>query len=304
MVSAAAPVRAALDAELARSLPELQGQGPEALRSHVQRLLEFRAALDLTHDVSPEERRTLADRILGRVAQVGLLIRDPAGHPSRNLLGQGGGPAARLPVALGSALDFVGESSILLVGLLGGVVVAYALGRLAGYRRGASQASYYGAGDPRREFVAAARPSARAEAGGSRMGIEQIRRSLADGRPVLLQLGYEVAPRRREEYLAAIREWQCALNVLAGPVHSVWEDPRRPHRFYEVVGCDRAEVLDLVTGDRGDLAALDARIEACWRPGRPVLRRAWLGAFREAGADATAHAAAVSAGSSREVRAA
>jgi hypothetical protein len=134
--------------------------------------------------------------------------------------------------------------------------------------------------------------------------VEQIRQSLAEGRPVLLQLGYDVAPRRREEYLAAIREWQRELNVLSGPVHSVWEDPRRPNRYYEVVGCDRLEVLELLTSDRGELGGLNAKIEACRFPGRPVLRRAWWGAFPDRVADASRLLAVASSGYSREDRAA
>ncbi|RPI07164.1 MAG: hypothetical protein EHM71_11215 [Zetaproteobacteria bacterium] len=119
--------RAALDAELSRPLVEVQRQGPEALRSYAQRLMDFHAALDLSHDVPPDERQLLGDRILGRAAQVGLLVRDAIGHPSRNLPERGGGQTAALPAALGGVLDFFGESSILLVGLLGGVIVAYAL---------------------------------------------------------------------------------------------------------------------------------------------------------------------------------
>lgn len=146
----------------------------------------------------------------------------------------------------------------------------------------------------------AVKPGARA----SRIGVEQIRQSLAEGRPVLLQLGYDVAPCRREEYLAAIREWQRELNVLSGPVHSVWEDPRRPNRFYEIVGCDRLEVLELLTSDRGELGGLNAKIEACRFTGRPVLRRDWWGAFPDRVADASRLLAVASSGYSREDRAA
>ena len=38
--------RAALDSELSRPLAELRQQGPEVLRSHVQRLTEIYATLD------------------------------------------------------------------------------------------------------------------------------------------------------------------------------------------------------------------------------------------------------------------
>jgi len=90
-----------------------------------------------------------------------------------------------------------------------------------------------------------------------------------------LQLGYEIVSSRREEFLGLIREMHLALNDQGDDVYSAWEDPRRPNRFDEVVVCRRLETLDLLTSDRSELAALDAEIEACWRPGRLVLRRAW-----------------------------
>ena len=139
--------RAVLDSELSRPLAELRQQGPEAVRSHVQLLTEIYAALDGTGDVPQAERRAMRDRILTRVAQVGLQARDEGASTARNAKDRGW--RATAPGSLGTldgVLGFLGENSVLLVGLLGGLIVAYSLGRLAGYRRGASEASYYGAG--------------------------------------------------------------------------------------------------------------------------------------------------------------
>jgi hypothetical protein len=162
--------------------------------------------------------------------------------------------------------------------LLGGLVIAFALGSVAGYRRGASQASYYGAGDPRLWFVpVAADERKRSAEYPVRITLEEIRRTLEAGRTVLLQLGYDVSPRRRREFLRLMREMQRALGEVEGQFHSVWEDPKHPNRFYEVVVCDSRESLDVLMGDRSELAGLAARIEACWVPGRPVVRRTWWG---------------------------
>jgi hypothetical protein len=295
--------RAALDSELSRPLAELRQQGSEALRSHVQRLTEIYATLDGTDEIPPAERRAIGDRILARVAQIGLQARDDGPSAARNGKARGWRATALASLStLEGALGFLGESSVLLVGLLGGLIVAYSLGRLAGYRRGASEASYYGAGDPRLWFVTRARDGARPPEHVVRITLDQVRRTLADGRTVLLQLGYEIAPRRREEFLGLIREMHLALNGLDGHVYSAWEDPRHPNRFYEVVVCHRLEALDLLTSDLSELAGLDAKIEACWLPGRPVLRRAWWGVFPERDADAPRLVVSASSGHPREDR--
>jgi hypothetical protein len=293
--------RAALDRELSRPLAEVRQQGPEALRSHVRRLTEISASLDSTEAIPLAERQALEDRILARAAQVGLLVREDGGKEARNAKARGWWTTGLASLSgLVAALGFLGESSLVVVGLLGGVIIAYSLGRLAGYRRGASEASYYGAGDPRLWFVMRAREGARPARPVVRISADQIRSTLATGRTVLLQLGYEIAPSRREEFLGFIREMQLALNEQGGHVYSAWEDPRHPNRFYEVVVCQRLETLELLTSDRSELAGLDAKIEACWLPGRPVSRRAWWGAFSEQGADASRLVALASSGHSRE----
>ena len=90
--------RAALQKELALSPLELKQQGPEALQTHVQRLTEMYASLDLAKGVSPEERRVLSDNILARVAQAGLLLREGRlGSPTE---GRGQGTAAHATALL------------------------------------------------------------------------------------------------------------------------------------------------------------------------------------------------------------
>lgn len=267
---------AALESELTRPLAELGQQGSEALRFHVQRLTEFSAALDEAHGIAEADRRAMRDRILARVVQIGQQARADGASSARGARASDRRAAAReSPDTRGGALGVLGENSILLVGLLGGLIVAYSLGRLAGYRRGASEASYYGAGDPRLWFTARARESAKPAAPLVRITLDRIRSTLAGRRAVLLQLGYEIAPGRREEFLGLIRKVDLALNHRGDHVYSAWEDPRHPNRFYEVVVCRRLETLELLTSDRSELAELDAGIEACWRPGRPILRRAW-----------------------------
>jgi len=275
---------AALQRELSQPVLELHRQGPEALRLHVQDLAELYSALDTAQGVSPEERRALGGRILARVAQASLLMRADGPGPTRTDRAQGNTarPAALIPV--GRLEGFLADRSLLLLGLLGGVIIAFSLGSLTGYRRGARQASYYGEGDPRRLFIARSQGGARPAGRPVRITLDQIRNALMSGRTVLMQLGYEIAPDRRAEFLTLIREMQEILNGVEGHTHSVWEDPRHPDRFYEVVVCHRLDALDLLINDRSELAGLDAKIEACWLPGRPVLRRAWWGVLPARGA--------------------
>jgi hypothetical protein len=291
--------QAALQHELSRPVLDVHRQGPEALRLHVQGLAELYSSLDTAQEVSPEERRALGDRILARVAQASLLLRAEGPGPTRTdkLHGDTVRPAALIPA--GRSEGFLADRSLLLLGLLGGVIIAFSLGSLTGYRRGARQASYYGEGDPRRLFIARSQGGARPTGRPVRITQDQIRKALISGRTVLMQLGYEIAPDRRGEFLTLLREMQEILNGVEGHAHSVWEDPRHPNRFYELVICHRLEALDLLTSDRNQLAGLDAKIEACWLPGRPVLRRAWWGVLPARGARRGHFGTRESAGQSR-----
>ena len=294
--------RDAVDRELSRPLAELRQQGPEALRSHLGRLTEMYGALDGADEIAEAERRALRDRILARVAQIGLQTREEGARGFRDGKARGWWAAATSG-ALDGALGVLGERSVQAVGALGVLIVAYSLGRLVGYRRGASEASYYGAGDPRLLFVSRAQESTGPAAPVVRITLDQIQATLAAGRTVLLQLGYEISPRRREEFLGLIREMGLALNDVGDRVYSAWEDPRHPNRFYEVVVCRSLETMELLTSARSELAGLDARIEACWRSGRPVMRRAWWGIFPEPGGEESRLALSASPGRSREDRA-
>lgn len=294
--------RVAVDRELSRPLPELRQQGPEALRSHLGRLTEMYGALDGADEIAEAERRAMRDRILARVAQIGLQTREEGARGSRDSKARGWW-AAGTSGALDGALGVLGERSVQAVGVLGVLIVAYSLGRLAGYRRGASEASYYGAGDPRLLFVSRARESTGPAPPVVRITLDQIQATLAAGRTVLLQLGYEISPRRREEFLGLIREMGLALSHLGDRAYTAWEDPRHPNRFYEVVVCRSLETMELLTSARSELAGLDARIEACWRSGRPVMRRAWWGIFPEPSGEESRLALSASSGRTREDRA-
>lgn len=295
--------RVALDSELARPIAELRQQGAEALRSHLGRLTEMYGALDGADEIAEAERRAIRDRILARVAQIGLQTREEGARGSRDSKARGWWAAAGTSGALDGALGILGERSVQAVGVLGVLIVAYSLGRLAGYRRGASEASYYGAGDPRLLFVSRARESTGPAAPVVRITLDQIQATLAAGRTVLLQLGYEISPSRRAEFLGLIREMGLALKDMGDRVYTAWEDPRHPNRFYEVVVCRSLETMELLTSARSELAGLDARIEACWRSGRPVMRRAWWGIFPEPSGEESRLALSASSGRTREDRA-
>ncbi len=270
----------------------------------MERLTEIYATLDGTEEIPPTERRAIRDRILTRVAQIAQPVRDEGASGGRPATSRDWWATARGSLgALDGAVGVLGERSILLVGLVGGVIVAYSLGRLVGYRRGASEASYYGAGDPRLWFAARARERARPADTTVRIGLDQIRSTLAAGRTVLLQLGYDIVPGHRKRFLGLIREMQLALHDLGDHAYSVWEDPRHPNRFYEVVVCRQMGTLDLLTSERSELADLDAEIEACWRPGRPVIRRAWWRVLSEQDEEVAELVVSASSGHPREGRA-
>jgi len=163
------------------------------------------------------------------------------------------------------------------------VIVAFSLGSLAGYRRGASQASYYGGGDPRMRFAPRPPDGPMPDGAPVPITLPKIREVLAAGRTVLMQLGSEIASARRAEYLCLTREVRHILDGTGGRTYSVWEDPRHPNRFYELLICWRLDSLDLLSDGSGDLAGLASKIETCRLAGRAVQRRAWWAAIPEPG---------------------
>ncbi|MFB3818553.1 MAG: hypothetical protein ACE147_12865 [Candidatus Methylomirabilales bacterium] len=270
--------RRGVEADLARPP---QGEPTAALQGRLQRLAEAYAALDLA-DLPPEERRALGERILTRMAEVGLLLR-PRGPDS---------PRASRAGLMGPwsawMTRFLQESSGLLVLMLGGLVICFALGNLAGYRRGARQASYYGEGDPRIRFVArpAARPDPRAAT--PRVTVDQIRRRLQQGQWVLLQLGYEIEAARRANFLAAVGRMQEALEGVEGQTFTVWEDPRHSNRFYECLECRDLRALERLLALNGPLQRLAGEVEACRPANGWVVRRALWGLSPHAPRDRSA----------------
>jgi hypothetical protein len=276
--------RAALREELARPVPELQKQGADALKAHVRRLTDLYSGLETAADIPPSERRALSDHILGRVAQVSLLLRGEqtgaAGVRAKD------GPSGGVLAIVLRATDALSDNSLLLIGLVGGLIVVFALGNLAGYRRGSRHASYYGyaEGDPRIRFVARGLPEPDGAKEIGRVTLQQIREHLLAGRTVMLQLGYEVSPEHRGRYLELVRGMRQAMGRLdGGQSYAVWEDPRHANRFYEVLTCQRLSTLERLLRYPGELGAMAAGIEACRVPRRPVLRRTWWGVVPEPG---------------------
>jgi hypothetical protein len=257
--------RQAVEAELSR---QLQLESADQLQARLRRLAEFHAALEAA-DVPGAERKALSDRVLLRMAEIGLLLRSRDAGIGRPRPAPGAGRVSAVLAGL------VEEGSGLLVVTLGGLVVCFALGSLAGYRRGARHASYYGEGDPRLRF--AARPHADPRLPTPRVTLEQIRRRLHAGHPVLFQLGYEIEPSHRARFLAAVTEMQAHLQVIEGQSLTVWEDPRHSNRFYECLECRDLAALDRLVAVDGPQADLAAEVEACRPRNGWIVRRAWWG---------------------------
>lgn len=274
--------RAALEKELSQPLEKLAGQSSEALRAYVQRLGDLHFVLELAVDVSPAERRALSEQILTRVGQVGLLIRQRATEPhapgkSRGFPATAPGPPPKTDLA-GVLLD----NSGLLVRLLGGLLIAFALGYLARERRTARPAGAVARRDRRKESLAPVPVPSGTPAEGRPMTLAEIREALSAGHTVLLQMGYEIQASRRRRFLALARKAQEILSGIEGQTYTVWEDPGHPNRFYELLVCRQLEVLDQLASTYGPLPKLAEEIEACRIASGFSLHRAWLGALPDA----------------------
>jgi hypothetical protein len=267
-VAAASPVldRDVLEAELAR---HAQDESRDALQARLHWLADAHASLELAA-LPADDRKILSDRILARMTEVSLLLRSEGRDAARRVREPTSARGYRASLA-----GLFQESSGLMVLAVGGLVICFALGSLAGYRRGARQASYYGEADPRMRFAARSHTDPRTAA--SRVTLEQIRRRLGEGQPVLLQLGYEIETSKRTRFFGAVTKMQETLTGLAGQTFTVWEDPRHPNRFYECLECRDLSALDRLIGADGPLRQLAAEVEACRPPDGWVVRRAWWG---------------------------
>jgi hypothetical protein len=269
---------------LSRPLEDLQRQGPDALRAHIEQLTRLYLAVEQSDAVPRAERRAVSEQVLERAIRARMILRDGKTSPA---IGAGGqettAPSSGLS-GVGGAVGIVGANPILLLGVAGAGIIAFSLGSLIGYRRGASQASYYVTGDPRVWFTSGPLVGGTPEKAPAPIALPRVRTALAEGRPVLMQLGSDIARSRREEYLRLTRRVRDILDGSDGRSYTVWEDPRRPNRFYENLVCRRPDSLGLLTDGNEELAGLAAGIEQCRVSGAPVQRRIWHGAIPDSAA--------------------
>ena len=271
--------REALQKELAQPLEDLAGQPTEALRAHVQRLGDLHFALELAVDVSPVERRVLSEQILTRVGQVGLMIRQRMTEPQGPGKGRRTAATEAGPPPSGDLAGTLQENSGLLVRLLGGLLIAFALGYFMRERRAIKAASSAGDGDQRTDIQPRAPVGVEAPGEGRSMTLPEIRHALTSGRTVLLQMGYEIAASRRRRFLRLARDAQGILRDLEGQTYTIWEDPSHPNRFYELLVCRRMEVLERLADGASPLSRLAEEIETCRVHSGFRLHHAWLGAL-------------------------
>jgi hypothetical protein len=275
---------AAIRQELSRPIEDLQRQGPEALRVHIEQLTRLYLEVEQNDAIPRTERRAVSEQVLDRAIRARMILRDGKASPA---IGAGGQETTALSSGLsvvGGVVGIVGANPILLLGLAGAGVIAFSLGSLNGYRRGASQASYYVTGDPRVWFTSGPLVGGMPEKAPAPITLPRVRAALAEGRSVLMQLGSEIARSRREEYLRLTRRVRDILDGSDGRSYTVWEDPRRPNRFYENLVCRRLDSLGLLTDGNEELAGLAAGIEQCRVSGAPVQRRIWYGAIPDSAA--------------------
>ncbi len=273
--------RAVLQQELDRPMAALREQPAGALRDYVQRLADLQFAMEMAVGVSPAERRILSERILTRIGHVGLLIRNRG--TGRPIPDRATGPptpdASRPPDDLFAVAV---QNTDLLVRLLVGLLVAFALGNLAARRRGLSSALPAGQRNP--AVRSPAHGGATDSTGeGEPATLMEIRWALVARRTALLRMGYEIAPSQRIRFLDLVCETREVLRGVQGQVYTVWEDPASPNRFYELLVCRSVGVLDHLTAGDGPLVRLAEQVEACRLPGGFALRRLWVDAVPEQG---------------------
>jgi hypothetical protein len=273
--------RAALQKELSLPLEALEKEPTEALRAYVQRLGDLQFALELAVEVSPEERRALSDQILTRVGQVGLLVRqrmtEPRASPkSRSLPASTPGPPPR-----GDLTGVLLDNSGLLLRLLGGLLIAFALGYLVRGRRAGVPVRSAARRDRRVDPLAPVPVPSEMPGESGSMTLEEIRKAVESGRTVLLQDGCEIRPNRRRHFLTLARETQEILAESEGQTYSVWEDPENPNRFYTLLVCRRLEVLEQLGSGHHPLSKVAEEIQASRVPAGFSLHRAWVEAVSD-----------------------
>jgi hypothetical protein len=268
--------RAALQKDLAQPLEALEKEPTEALRAHVQRLGDLQFALELAVDVSPDERRALSEQILTRMGQVSLLIRQRMAEPRASLKSRGLPGPRPGPPSKGNLAEALLDNSGQLLRLLGGLLIAFALGYLARGRRASGLVRSAARSDRRVDPSAAVPVPSEMPSEGRSMTLEEVEKAVESGRTVLLLVGYEITPDRRRRFLALVRETQEILGKGEEQTYTVWEDSGQPNRFYTLLVCRRLEILGQLVSARGPLSRQLEEIEACRVPSGFSPHRAWV----------------------------
>jgi hypothetical protein len=252
----------------------LRYQSAESLRVYVQRLADIQFAMELAVDVSPAEQRILSDQILTRIGQVGFLIRQrvsgrsmpgrPRAFPSR----EPGVPSGDDPVGV------VLQNAGLLVRLVGGLLIAYALGSLVTQSR-VLRSVRPARREQSKDLSPPPGPWPAPTRGRAAVSLAEIRGALAAGHTVMLHMGYDIAPSQRPQFLKRIRKMQKVLRGVGGHTYTVWEDRTRRNRFYELLTCRDVSVLEHLAAARGPLPRLAKKVEACRVPNGFAFRRVW-----------------------------
>jgi hypothetical protein len=248
-----------------------------ALRAYAQQLADLHFAMELAVDVSPADRRVLTEQILARIGQVGHLIRHQGAGGAVQGTAKGAPTRAPAPPPADDLLTVAWQNSGLLVRLLGGLLIAYALGSLATLRRVQRPAP------PARRrdsgvLSPAPGPGAKPTTEQAPISLAEIRGALAAGGTVMLQTGYEIAPSQRDRFLTLVREIQGILRHVGGQTYTVWEDQVHQNRFYELLVCRDTRVLDHLATADGPLPRLVQQAEACRVPDGFAFRRVWRSA--------------------------
>jgi hypothetical protein len=168
---------------------------------------------------------------------------------------------ARSPVLLGALLG------TLLLLLLGGVAMGQ---RQAWVRRPAAQPT---------PSLARAMAALQAAEPAAALDVPRARLAVADGRPLLLSLSYEIKAERRAEFLVFLGRLRDHLVRELGYAYAVWEQDGKPNWFTEMILCTSTQEFDRLGGPEDSTTRrLVAQLDQFLRDPSKVQRSTLLGA--------------------------
>lgn len=228
-----------LDHLLSTAPASLRGQDGAQLEDYLRRLLRVADRLRQPGVLDPALREAMERQVHRRAGEVLDILRQQRAARQAGEVPDGAPDAAQV---LGRfALGVAGQPL-----LLGGLLIALSLLFLGGVGLGQRRGWRAEPGSRRA-------PAAPADAPGTSppvpaLDLRRARQVVAEGRPLLLSLSYEIRADRRAEYLAYMERLRDHLVGELGYAYAVWEQEGHPNRFSEMVLCTTPQEFDRLRG--------------------------------------------------------